>query len=186
MRHVSLWRVGWITVLFFLLIISQSNLAQPLNGAQASVMEAFTGAFQGTWDIRVTAHNLDGTASPTGEGDEIWTFEAGGVPFVERYHSKSSTGDSYDVGFFWWNSVTSTIDGSFCMTSSEQGCTPFHVQWQNNRAVMDGEYLSKGKVIVWHELFVFSDRNSFTQTLEIGNAGTELKRVVTIFAKRRN
>lgn len=72
------------------------------------------------------------------------------------------------------------------MTSSEQGCTPFHVQWQNNRAVMDGEYLSKGKVIVWHELFVFSDRNSFTQTLEIGNAGTELKRVVTIFAKRRN
>ena len=177
------FRVGSIAALSLIAsMISRSDTVQPIVGAQGSVMQAFTSAFEGTWDIRVTGPNLSSTAMH--EGDEVWSFELGGVPFVERYHSKGVNGDDYDVGYFWWNSVTSTIDGSFCMSSIEQGCTPFHVQWENNRAVMDGEYLSKGKVITWHEVFALSDKDSFTQTLNIREAGTEMRRVAVISAKR--
>ena len=168
-----------------ILIILRSGATQAVAGTQSGVMQAFTSAFDGRWKIRETGAVPNSATKSISEGDEVWSFEPGGVPFVEHYHSKGPKGDAFDVGYFWWNSVTNTIDGSFCMASSEQGCTPFHVQWENNRAVMDGEYLSKGKVLKWREVFTFSGNDAFTQVLDVGEAGTELKPVATISAERR-
>lgn len=177
-------RAGFIGALFLIAsITADSRTPQPGTAVQGT-MHAFTSAFEGSWDIRVTGSGTNSATTLVREGDEIWSFEPGGVPFVERYHSNGLKGDAYDVAYFWWNSVTGSIEGSFCMNSSEQGCTPFHVQWENNRAVMDGQYLSKGKTIKWREVFEFTDKDSFTQTLDVGEVGTELKHVAIISAKR--
>lgn len=150
-------------------------------------MQKLVMALAGRWTI---TEKLEPTPRrPNGEtasGEERWYALGGGMPLIEEYHSKSADGDAYDSAAIWWNATTHKYQGIWCAAFNEPGCTAFDVKWEANQIMMDGEFQQSGERLSWHEVFTLTSPTSFTQTLDIGKPGGEMKRGPTIFGKKQS
>jgi hypothetical protein len=158
---------------------SDGEVVTPQETGLGVEMQKLLKAFSGRWTITQT--NPEGVTS---RGEEVWRAGAGGVPLVEEYRVRNVEGKELaDFATFWWDAKAKKYQGLFCGDFLEQGCTPFAIEWSDNKVKMSGEYDSEGKRFAWKEVFELG-ANSFVQTLDIGLVGEELKRVATIHATK--
>jgi len=138
---------------------------------QDSSMQKLVDALSGRWSI--TQSNADGT---TAQGEEVWRAGAGGMPLVEEYRVTNSKGKELaDYAAIWWDSKAKKYQGIWCADFTDEGCTPFDVNWSGNKIEMRGQYFVHGKGFAWKEVFELTGHDTFTQTLDIGPVGGELK-----------
>jgi len=143
-------------------------------------MQKLVDALAGHWVI--TQENADGT---TARGEEAWYAATGGTPIVEEYRVKDSQGRNIaDYAAIWWDGASRHYAGVWCADFTDEGCTPFEVDWRGATIEMRGAYSVHGKHFRWRELFEITSHDSFTQTLDIGPDEEELRLRGTVHGTR--
>jgi hypothetical protein len=146
----------------------------------ADEMQKLVDALSGHWSI--TQENADGT---TAHGQEAWYTAPGGTPLVEEYRVMDSQGrDVADYATVWWDGASKHYSGTWCADFTDEGCTPFTVEWHGTTIQMRGAYSVHGKHFQWRELIDINSHDSFTQTLHIGADGEELRLRGTVHGTR--
>src|ERR1700751_583594 len=103
-----------------------------------------------------------------------------------RIHDKGPAGESFGLALSWWDK-NGGLRGMWCAGENPKGCdlNPGTVlKWDGKQFVFDTEFLSRNKIISWHEVFSDITPTSFIQTADIGEKGGPLKRWLTIHATR--
>ena len=103
-----------------------------------------------------------------------------------RIHDKGPAGESFGLALSWWDK-NGGLRGVWCAGENPKGCdlNPGTVlKWDGKQFVFDTEFLSRNKIISWHEVFSDITPTSFIQTADIGEKGGPLKRWLTIHATR--
>ena len=79
----------------------------------------------------------------------------------------------------------------WCISVSPTGCEMFPAppqpgpQWDGKQLVIHIEGEQEGEKVIWHEVISDITPNSFTQTADIGESGSNLNRWFTIHAVRK-
>jgi hypothetical protein len=165
-----------------------ANSPQPAPEIHPSPeMQRLLNLFLGTWSI--TAKHEPSEKMPNlgvGEGEEVYRAGPGGLSLIEQVHLKEATGEISGLGVVWWNEKAQGYRAVWCVSSNPQGCIVMAglAKWQGNEFVLSDEWESMGKKITFKEILSEITPTSFTQTLYQGEAGGELKRLVTIHATK--
>jgi len=122
----------------------------------------------------------------TGEGTQVWRPGPGDRSIIEEEHWRNPPGefDGFSVG--WWDAKAEGQRFVWCANDVPEGCVvPKNVaKWEGERLVFTEEREEAGKKIAHGEIFSDIAPNSFTQILQEGEPGHELKPTVTIRATR--
>jgi len=155
----------------------------------APEMQSLIKAIAGRWSTNI---KLEPTgAAPNGgvgEGEEIWRPGPGGFTLLEEEHNRMPYGERFLLALQWWDKSTNSFHGMLCNGSGSAGCnlesTKSVLKWDGQRYVIDMEFSSNDKRMMWHEVFTDFTSTSFTQTGDIGEVDGPLKRSVTIHATK--
>ena len=161
---------------------------QPAAAPQPSPeMQSLARALSGRWRITEKfAPSVESPESGEGYGEEVWRSGPGGFTFMEELHDTSAArGEGFLTGFTWWDNTVKIFRGMLCTSQNPRGCDPkgsdrVALNWDGKQLVVDIAFEENGKIILWHEVFGDITPTSFTQTADSGEAGTPLKRVLTI------
>jgi ketosteroid isomerase-like protein len=154
-----------------------TNLASGTDGTKPpSPMNALADVLAGTWSI--TWHAQDGGV--VGEGEESWRFAPGESALIEENRSRLRGASTDDYAAIWWDSKSHTMRGIWCdPTINDEGCSGFVVASEGNQIVLTGEWEYQGTRQAWREVFRRAGA-TMTQTLHVGDPGSELKAVSLI------
>jgi hypothetical protein len=123
-----------------------------------------------------------------GEGEEIWKPGPGGFTLLEEEHNRMPNGERFLLALQWWDKSTNSFHGMLCNGSGPAGCnlesTKSVLKWDGKRFVIDVEFSSHDKRMMWHEVFTDFTVTSFTQTGDVGEVDGPLKRSITIHATK--
>ena len=141
----------------------------------------------GTWSIKIKDEpSKEMPQGGTGEGTQVWRPGPGGRSIIEEEHWRNPPGefDGFSVG--WWDAKAEGQRFVWCANDVPEGCVvPKNVaKWEGERLVFTEEREEAGKKITHGEIFSDIAPNSFTQILQEGEPGHELKPTVTIRATR--
>jgi hypothetical protein len=150
-------------------------------------MQKLFSAFLGTW--RVTEKNEPSEEMSNGgfgEGEEIYRAGPGNASIIEEIHLKENTGEISGLGVAWWDQKGRGYKAIWCDSENSTGCVLMaHLaKWEGDQFVLRDEFERNGKKFSFKEVFSEITPTSFTQTLYQGEAGKELKRLLTIHATR--
>jgi hypothetical protein len=126
-----------------------------------------------------------------GRGETIFRLGPGGFTLEEEYHSQTPAGELFGFGIIWWD-ATKGLQHMWCINIYPTGCEMFPPppqpgpQWDGKQLVLHVESDQNGKKEVFHEVIFDINPTSFTQTADVGEAGSPLKRWFTIQATRTN
>jgi hypothetical protein len=163
--------------LYFAAVVNLAT-SQIVSGSEE--MQKLIDTLSGRWSI--TQENSDGS---TAHGEEAWYAAPGGTPLVEEYRVKDSHGrDIADYATVWWDAASKHYSGVWCAEFTDEGCTPFTVEWHGVTIEMRGAYSVHGKHFRWRELFEITSHDLFTQTLHIGPDGEDLRLRGTVHGTR--
>jgi hypothetical protein len=161
------------------------NAAQP-----AHEIQTLTKALAGRWSTyeKYEANELTPNG---GEGHGETTFRPGpgGFTLEEEYRSQTPAGELLGFGVIWWD-ATKGLQHLWCINLNPTGCEMFPgppqpgPAWDGKQLVLHVESERDGKRVVFHEMISDITPTSFTQTADIGESGTPLKRWFTIHATR--
>jgi hypothetical protein len=163
-----------------LFLLGVATFALPHPAFAGGEMQKLVDTLSGRWAI--SQENPDGT---TARGEEAWYAAPGRTPLVEEYRVKDSHGrDIADYASIWWDAASKHYSGVWCADFTDEGCTPFTVDWHGTTIEVRGAYSVHGKHFQWRELFEITSHDSFTQTLYIGADGEELRLRGTVHGRR--
>jgi hypothetical protein len=161
---------------------SQSVMNAP---APARELQAPTQALAGRWTTREKYEPTGPTPNGgIGQGDLVWRSGPGGFTLLEEYRSKTPMGELFGFGLMWWDHVRG-LQHMWCINVNPGGCEMFPPpprpgpKWDGKQLVVDTEVEIAGTKYVWHEAITVTSATSFTQTVDIGEAGGRLKRWLT-------
>lgn len=158
-----------------------------LSSAQpAPEMQSLAKALSGKWS---TTYEFEpGGPFPsrgTGTAEEVWRTGSGGYVLMEEEHVRGPNKEVFLVAFHWWDSNTHSLRGMLCDNSGPAACdfdsySNSSLKWDGEEFTIDREFSQNGKKMTWHEVWSGFSSNSFTETGDVGAAGSPLKRVMTI------
>jgi hypothetical protein len=155
----------------------------------APQMQSLINAIAGRWSTSIKLE--PSVASPNGgvgEGEEIWRPGPGGFTLLEEEHNRMPNGERFLLALQWWDESTNSLHGMLCNGSGPAGCnlesTKSVLKWDGQRFVIDMEFSSHDKKMMWHEVFTDFTATSFMQTGDIGEVDGQLKRSITIHATK--
>jgi hypothetical protein len=155
----------------------------------APEMQSLVKAIAGRWSTSIKLEPSG--AAPNGgagEGEEIWRPGPGGFTLLEEEHNRMPYGERFLLALHWWDKSTNSFHGMLCNGSGPSGCnlesTKSVLKWDGMRFVIDMEFSTNDKRMMWHEVFTDFTPTSFTQTGDIGEVGGPLKRSITIHATK--
>ncbi|HUL14477.1 MAG TPA: hypothetical protein VLV88_00650 [Terriglobales bacterium] len=166
-------------------IPSAMNAMQP-----AAELQSLSIALAGDWSTQETYE--PGELTPNGgQGSGHTSFRRGpgGFTLEEEYHSQTPAGELFGFGVIWWD-ATKGLQHLWCINVYPAGCEMFPgppqpgPRWDGKSLVLHVESDQQGKRMVFHEVISDITPSSFTQTADIGEAGSPLKRWFTIHATR--
>lgn len=167
--------------------------ARPLAGSAGEASRArvkqLVDAFAGTWSIKLSfAPNKEKPKGGGGEGEETWRAGPGSYSLIEEYHSVGADGDVLGMGILWPDANAKEFRVLWCDNTLSPGCRVLNhdAEWKEGRLTISEKRSENGKETVFREVFMFDTPNSFTQTLEAGDAAAELKPFLTIRATRKS
>jgi hypothetical protein len=158
---------------------SQTQLPAP---EMQSLAKAFVGRWATTYKFESGGMVPDGGR---GKGEELWRTGPGGFTLMEEEHFRAPSGDVFLFALHWWDKSTNSLRGILCNNSGPAACNVdsyynSSLKWDGKQLVIDMQYPQGGKKMLWHEVWSGFTANSFTQTGDMGEVGSALKRVVTI------
>jgi len=199
-------KLHWLAVLLFLaatlLAMAQetrqngSAPAPSESGKQASAaktrqpspeMQRLFDAFLGTWSVTEQIEPSETMPNGgTGEGEEVYRIGPGGISIIEEIHLKEPGGEVSVLGVAWWDKKARGYRAFWCDSENPAGCILMaHLaKWEGEQFVLRDEFEREGKKFDFKEVFSEITPISFTQTLYQGEAGKELKRLLTIHATK--
>ncbi|MGH3118270.1 MAG: hypothetical protein ACRDQ2_14395, partial [Gaiellales bacterium] len=153
-------------------------------------IQTLTKALAGRW----STHEKYEPTGPTpnggiGQGDLVWRSGPGGFTLLEEYHSKTPMGELFGFGLVWWDQVRG-LQHMWCINVNPGGCEMFPPpprpgpKWDGKQLALDTEVEIAGKKYAWHEAISDISATSFTQTVDIGEAGGAMKRWLTSTATK--
>jgi hypothetical protein len=148
------------------------------------VFDTFLGAWSVTEKIERSETVPNGG---TGEGEEVYKRGPGGSSFIWEIHLKEESRNLSGLGVGWWDQQAKGYRMIWCSSENRDGCIAMAhpAQWEGNDFVLADEFDRDGKKFVFKEVFSEITPTSFTQTLYQGEAGKELKKLLTIHATKR-
>jgi hypothetical protein len=151
-------------------------------------MQELFNTFLGTWSV--TEKIEPSEAMPeggTGQGEEVYKAGPGGVSLIEEIHLKEGGREVSGLGVGWWDEKAKGFRALWCDSENPNGCIMMaHLaKWEGDQWVLGDEFEKNGKKFIFKEVFSEITPTSFTQTLYQGEAGKELKRLLTIHATRQ-
>ena len=159
---------------------------QPQPGPE---IERLVKAFSGTWSIAIKIEpNERMPKGGGGQGEETWRPGPGGLSLIEEYHSTGDEGELSGLGVAWWDKDAQKYQVMWCDSTNRAGCIVMKhgAKWVGNQVVAVDEPENVGKKFTFKEIFSDISENSFTQTVYQGESSSELKRILTILATRKN
>jgi hypothetical protein len=150
-------------------------------------MEKLFSTFLGTWSVTEKYEPSETLPNGgVGEGEEVYHAASGDSFIIEEVQLKEPTGEMSGLGVAWWDEITQAYRALWCDNINPDRCvTMTHfAKWESDQFVLRGEFERNGKKFMFKEVFSDITPTSFTQTLYQGEAGKELKRLVTIQATR--
>jgi hypothetical protein len=151
-------------------------------------MQKLFNTFLGTWSV---TEKIDPSETlpngGTGQGEEVYKAGPGGVSLIEEIHLREGTGEISGLGVGWWDEKAKGFRALWCDSENPNGCIMMaHLaKWEGNDFVLADESEKDGKKFLFKEVFSDITPTSFTQTLYQGEAGKELKKLLTIHATKR-
>jgi hypothetical protein len=113
-----------VTVSFSAARSDAPSPSAPQRSKPPQDLENLVNGLVGSWSITED----DGTGN-IAKGEEIWRKESGGMPLIEKYHSKTWAGkDGYDYAAVWWDAKAQHYLGIWCADFNSEGCTPFTIR----------------------------------------------------------
>ena len=171
---------GILSCLITSALISAALLPCAAQDQSETTFRKVVSALSGKWSIRETSDHGETT------GEEVWQGGTAGMPLTEEFRAITASGEKLtDYAAVWRDGNAKKVRGIWCADFNDQGCTPFEVTLRGGDIEMKGEYDSKGKSTAWKEIFHITSATTFTQTLYMGAAGQELKKVSTIVAGKK-
>ncbi len=160
--------------------LSSGNLPLTIPGPPEQTM------MLGTWSITEKYETDEWTPKGgVGHGEEVWRPGPGGRSIIEEYYSTTPNGESTGLAVSWWDQKTRTYQGLWCSSTNTNGCRVMPgAKWEGKQLVIENKFERNGKKCIWHEVFSDITPTSFTQTADIGESGSPLRRWLTIHATR--
>lgn len=157
--------------------------------AVAPEMQSLIKVLAGRWSISEKLEPSEATPNGgVGEGEEIWRAGPGGFTLLEEEHISTPYGERFLLSLQWWDKSTNSFRGMLCNGSGQAGCnlesTKSVLKWDGRSYVIDMEFSSHDKRMMWHEVFTDFTPTSFTQTGDVGEVGGPPKRSITIHAMK--
>lgn len=170
----------WVTCIAPARSQSLTNAPQPPAEMQ-SLAKALVGKWSTTYEFE------PGDMSPTGgtgTGEEVWRPGPGGFVLMEEEHVRGPRGEVFLFALHWWDKSTNSLRGMLCNNSGPAACNVdsyfnSSLKWDGKQLTIDMQFPQNGKKMMWHEVWSITP-TSFTQTGDIGEVGSSLKRAVTI------
>jgi hypothetical protein len=146
-------------------------------------------AFLGTWSV--TEKIEPSQTMPNGgdgRGEEVYRLGPGGHSFIEEIHLNEPTKEISGAGVAWWDDKAKGYRAVWCDGENPSGCILMaHLaKWEGDQFVLGDESERNGRKFEFKEVFSEITPSSFTQTLYQGEAGKELKRLLTIHATKKS
>jgi hypothetical protein len=172
---------------------SQAGNTRPpqLSSRQASPeMQSLTKTISGRWLTKIKYEDSETTPNGgVGDGEQIWRSGPGGFTLLEEEHIHAPYGERFLLALMWWDKTMNRFRGMLCNGSGPAGCNVEStansvLQWDGKQLIIDMEFPSSGKRMMWHEVFRDFTSTSFLQTGDIGEVGGPLQRRITINATK--
>jgi hypothetical protein len=152
-------------------------------------MQRLFNAFLGTWSVTEKLEPSETTPDGgAGQGEEVYRSGPGGGCIIEEIHLKEGSHKISGLGVAWWDQTAQGYKTLWCDSENPNGCIMMaHLgKWEGDQWVLGDEFERDGKKFVFKEVFSAITPTSFTQTLYQGEAGKELKRLLTIYATKKS
>jgi hypothetical protein len=122
----------------------------------------------------------------TGEGEAVFRPGPGGLSMLEDERASEPGGETSGISVTWWDPQAHGYRAIWCDNKLPGGCVVMArlANWQGDQFVLGDEFTKDGKKFVFREVVSDITPASFTQTISQGEAGKELKLLVTIHAVR--
>jgi hypothetical protein len=122
----------------------------------------------------------------TGEATEVWWPGPGGYSVIEEYYQNDAKGWTELFIPAWWDEQAGGQRFVGCGNTVPSGCeiSKSVAKWEGNRNVYIEDHEEDGKKVTDGEVFEDISPTSFTQRLQKGESGAELKTVVTLRATK--
>lgn len=163
-----------------------SSVADPAPELQ-SLEKALAGNWTTSYDFAPSGMSPNGGA---GAGEENWRTGPGGYVLTEEEHVRGPSGEMFLIALQWWDNTTKSLRGMLCNNSGPAACdfnsySNSSLNWDGKQLTIDMGFPQNGKKMTWHEVWSGITATSFTQTGEMGEVGSPLKRAVTIRGTKR-
>jgi hypothetical protein len=168
-------------------IRSSAAKAAPLS-TPAPQMEKLIAALAGEWST-VEKYEASDTMPKGGTGHSRDSYRAGParLSLIEEYHGEGTAGKAWGTGVIWWDSAVQGFHFVWCDSYAlDRGCrvSSDAGRWDGEDFVQTDVHEVSGKKVFEKEVWSELASNSFTQTLYVGETPGQLKRFMTIKAKR--
>jgi hypothetical protein len=150
-------------------------------------MRRLVEVFAGSWSLSETYEPSEWMPrGGVGRGQQTWRAGPGGFSLIEDYHSTNSDGDTSGLSVTWWDEKAQGYRAIWCVSSNPGGCVAMAnlAKWEGDQFVLGDQFERNGKKFAFREVVSDITPTSFTQTLYQGEAGGELKRLMTIRATK--
>ena len=121
-----------------------------------------------------------------GQGRQVWRSGPGGMSLIEDETASTPKGSWDGMSVTWWDNEGQGFRAIWCDNRQPNGCIVMHklARWEGNEFVLGDEWVKDGKKVVYKEVCSDLTSNSFTLTSYMGESGQELKKTLTVRAKR--
>jgi len=162
--------------------LGQSQPVQQPPAEIQSLEKALVGHWSTTYEFEPGEMTSKGG---TGTGEEVWRTSPGNFVLMEEEHLRGPFGEAFVFAIHWWDKSTNSLRGMLCNNSGPAACnvdsySNSTLKWDGKQLTIDMQFPEHGKKMLWHEVWFDITSNTFTQTGDVGEAGSALKRAVTI------
>ena len=137
----------------------------------------------GRWLLQFEYDANGGSPAHKNEGRVVFRPGPGGRSLVQDSVEEIGVGRTTAVhSVIWWDEKAHGYRAIRCESEQPEGCRIVANlgKWEGDQFVLSDEFTKDGKKYVSKEVLSEITTNSFTNTVSQGEAGKELKRVVTI------
>jgi len=155
--------------------------------APSDQMQKLLRTLGGTWSITYTLEPTEQLPKGgTGAGREVFRPGPGGASLVEEFRAREGTRDVSGLGLAWWDESAQGFRAVWCADDNPAGCGVMSglARFEGADFVLTDEFEMMGKKMAFKEVFSNITTMSFTQTLYQGEAGGELKKIMTVQATK--
>lgn len=141
----------------------------------------------GRWFYHFEYAPADGsTTGKTTDGRAVLRAGPAGRSLIEDEVETEGSKITSNHSITWWDEKAHGYRTLWCASENAGGCTVMSQvgKWEGDQFIVGDEFTKNGKKYVLKEVWSEFTPTTFTQTVSQGEAGKELKRMVTIHATR--